>query len=88
MKNTYKNIIAIFAIVIFFIAFFSSAIYKRTKYLEIYHNGVSLLEEGNYKDAVDCFSELPDYMNYKDIRDLLKEYEVYDVCPYCGHILN
>lgn len=49
-----------------------------------------MLEAGEYGAAVECFDEIPDYMNYKDISTLLYEYidENHTICPNCGHVVE
>ena len=81
------RIIIICEISIFIVAFFGSAFHTRNKYIEFYNEGVSLLEEENYTDAIDRFSNIPNYIDYEDIRELLEEYQI-DVCPRCGLILE
>lgn len=82
-----KITIIICSIVVFSVLFCSSAVYVRNEYIEIYNEGVSLLEEGNYIDALNRFSDIPNYIDYRDIRELLEEYQI-DVCPQCGFILE
>lgn len=86
MKRKFIIAASIFIFIIFIISFFGSAIYLRTKYTDIYNQGVKLLYTGDYIKAIDCFNDIPDYMNYKDISDLLEGYQV--VCPHCGELLN
>lgn len=64
------------------------AIDTKNSYIEIYNNGVSLLEYGKFDEAVDTFSEIPEYIDYKDIRELLDKYGIDNVCPECGHVLE
>ena len=72
------------SIVIIFLILFSFAVYKRNKYnTEIYNEGVYLLQEGNYTEAIETFSNIPNYIRYKDIPELLNEYQI-PVCPNCG----
>ena len=71
MKRKFIIAASIFIFIIFIISFFGSAIYLRTKYTDIYNQGVKLLYTGDYIKAIDCFNDIPDYMTYKDISDLL-----------------
>ena len=64
------------------------AIDTKNSYIEIYNNGVSLLEYGKFDEAVDTFSEIPEYIDYKDIRESLDKYGIDNVCPECGHVLE
>lgn len=82
-----KIMIIICSIVAFSILFCSSAVYVRNEYIEIYNEGVSLLEEGDYINALNRFSDIPNYIDYRDIRELLEEHQI-DVCPRCGLILE
>ena len=87
MKN--KIMCIIIGVLFLLIALvFGFGIHARNKCMEAYYEGVSLLKSGNYMAAIDCFNDIPDYIEYKDIAELLREYEVKDVCPYCGHILK
>ena len=65
---------------------FCFLIVQRSKYLDIYNEGVSLLEAGACEEAIDCFSEIPNYLRYRDISELLEEHDL--VCPYCGHVME
>ena len=72
------------SVTIIFLILFSFAVYKRNKYnTEIYNEGVYLLQEGNYTEAIETFSNIPNYIQYKDIPELLNEYQI-PVCPNCG----
>ena len=72
------------SVAIIFLILFSFAVYKRNKYnTEIYNEGVYLLQEGNYTEAIETFSNIPNYIRYKDIPELLNEYQI-PVCPNCG----
>lgn len=70
--------------VILLIGFAKMAIDIRNSFTEIYNKGVVYLNEGKYQKAVECFKEIPNYLNYRDISDLLQEY---DTCPECGQVL-
>lgn len=63
------------------------AFYTRNEYLEIYNEGVALLENGSVTEAVDIFREIPNYTQYRDIAELLEEYG-FSVCPHCGSLLE
>lgn len=82
MNKRFK-ILATSSVILFLIVFFSSAIYTRNKYTEIYNEGVYLLQEGRYTKAIDCFHNIPNYIQYKDISELLNKYKI-PVCPNCG----
>ena len=82
-----KIVVIICSIVVFSVLFCSSAVYTRNEYIKIYNEGVSLLEKGNYTDALNRFSDIPNYIDYRDIRELLEEHQI-DVCPRCGLILE
>ena len=81
------NIITFGVTFLLFIITFSYAFYMRGKYAKIYDNGISLLEDGKYEEAVDCFSGIPNYIDYQDISELLNTYEV-SVCSHCGALLK
>lgn len=81
------NIITFRVIFLLLIITFGYAFHMRGEYRKVYDNGVSLLEEGKYTEAVDCFSDIPDYMDYQDISKLLNKYGV-SVCPHCGALLE
>ena len=88
MKKLYiKLLLWIVAIVSFLVVFFSFAFYTREKYIEIYNDGVSLLEAGKYMEAVERFNDIPNYINYRDIEELIIEYNIDFVCPHCGKML-
>ena len=87
MRKKTKVTIIISSIIVFLIAFFGYAFYTRNRYIEIYDKGVSLLEEGKYEEAIDCFNDIPDYIRYQDIAELLDEYDV-PVCRHCGSLLE
>lgn len=55
----------------------------REKYMNIYNEGVSLLEDGDHIGAIQRFIEIPNYMEYKNIANLLEGYEV---CSECGTV--
>ena len=74
------------AIILFFVLFLGSAVKTRDKYFEIYNRGVSLLESGQYFEAIECFENISNYMGYRDIPELLEKYQV--VCPECGSVLK
>ena len=87
-KIIFKVIITLLAILSFLVVFFSFAFYTRDKYKEIYNEGVSLLEQGKYMEAVERFNDINDnYINYRDVKELLIEYNIDFVCPHCGEIL-
>lgn len=67
---------------------FIFALHMRFNYEEAYNEGVSLLESGDYMGAIECFNDIPDYIEYEDISELLKKYKVDNVCPYCGHVIE
>ena len=81
------NIITFGIIFLFFILSIGYAFHMRGAYRKVYDNGVSLLEDGKYTEAVDCFSGIPDYMDYRDVSELLNKYGV-SVCPHCGTLLD
>lgn len=78
--NIYLCILVL--IISFFVVGICDAFIKREKYLVIYNEGKSLLENGFYDKALKKFEEIPDYMNYKDIDELLG---LPEICPECGH---
>lgn len=41
----------------------------------IYNDGVQLLKENKYEEAVEKFSEIPEYLKYRDIVELLEDYK-------------
>lgn len=86
MGKKFRIIISL-TIIIFLIVFFSSAFYTREKYIKIYDEGVSLLDAGNYKEAIECFNDIPNYTNYRDISKLLEKHG-FSICPYCGSLLE
>lgn len=89
MKSKCKILIRalmIISLVAFITCYFGSAFYLRFKYQRSYNEGVSLLESGCYDKAIDCFNEIPDCRNYKDIGDLLKDHQL--ICPYCGSVIE
>ena len=75
------------AVILFLIVFFSFAVYKRNKYIEFYNEGVYLLQEGRYTEAIDSFRNIPNYIQYKDISELFDEYQI-QVCSNCGLALE
>lgn len=87
VSRKFKRVLIFLAIILFFIIFFTSAFYKRKEYMGFYNKGVSLLEEGKYSEALDSFSEIPDYIRYQDIAELLDKYDI-QVCPYCGSVID
>lgn len=82
-----NRIIISLIIIIFLTVFFSFTFYMREKNIKIYNEGVSLLESGKYKEAVERFDDIPDYTNYRDISKLLEKYG-FSICPYCGALLE
>ena len=86
MKIKNRNYIIIFGIIfiILRIGFAKITIDNRNRFTEIYNKGVIYLNEGKYQKAVECFKEIPDYPNYRDISDLLQEH---NICPECGQVL-
>lgn len=82
MSKRFK-ILSTSAVILFLIVFFSSAVYKRNKYIEFYNEGVYLLQEGRYTEAIESFRNIPNYIQYKDISELFDEYQI-PVCPNCG----
>lgn len=91
MKDKIENAIRISSMAIIMTTIIITcifALHKRDKYEEAYNEGVSLLKQGNYDEAIEYFSEIPDYIEYKDTSDLLEVYDVDTVCPYCGHVLK
>ena len=73
--------------VVFLIIFFCSAVHMRNEYTRIYDEGVYLLETGNYKGAIECFNDIPNYTDYRDVSELLEKYE-FSICPNCGSLLE
>lgn len=86
MSKKFRIIISLM-IIVFLVVFFSSAFYTRDKYIKIYNEGVSLLETGNYKEAIECFDDIPSYTDYRDISKLLKKHG-FSICPHCGSLLE
>lgn len=82
MSKRFK-ILLISAVILFLIVFISFDIYDRYKYKEFYNEGVYLLQEGRYIEAIDSFRNIPNYTNYKDISELFNKYQI-PVCPNCG----
>ena len=82
MSKRFK-ILLISAVILFLIVFISFGIYDRNKYKEFYNEGVYLLQEGRYIEAIDSFRNIPNYTNYKDISELFNKYQI-PVCPNCG----
>ena len=83
MSKRFKILVMSSLVILFLIIFFSSAIYKRNEYIEIYNEGVYLLQEGRYTEAIESFRNIPNYIQYKDISELFDEYQI-PVCPNCG----
>ena len=73
--------VAITCIVVFFVILFVAATCLRNKYMQIYYDGVSLLQIGEYEAAVERFNDIPNYQEYQDISDLLT---MKHICPSCG----
>ena len=86
MKYATKIIFGIFTFVIM-VAFVSFTIYKRNEYTVIYNEGIYLLEQGKLTDAIECFEDIPDYINYRDMPEVLDRYNI-PVCPHCGYPLE
>lgn len=63
------------------------ALLLRNRYLDLYNNGIASLESGDYTKAIEYFTSIPNYNSYRDVKELLSEYEV-TTCPYCGSVLN
>lgn len=73
----------IIVVVIFGIAFIiSSASYMKKSNEKIYNTATELLQEEKYDEAFKCFTDIPNYINYRDVKELL---ESNNICPYCGH---
>lgn len=83
-----KIIIIILVSIVFILLGIIYAFYIKNEYKAIYDRGVILLEDGDYSGAINKFEEIPDYIKYGDIQDLLLKYEIKDVCPYCGKHLK
>ena len=58
----------------FLLAFFYYAFTGRKYCLSWYNEGVHYLEENNCTKAVECFENIPNYRNYKDISVLLDQH--------------
>ena len=52
-----------------------------------YDAGVKLLEAGEVDSALVEFEKIPEYIDYKDIKELLLKYDV-PVCEHCGMPLD
>ena len=85
MKKRTKRTLIVAGVLLFLVLCFGSATCDRKHYMAIYHEGVSYLEAGDYKKAVDTFQEIPNYTSYQDIGDLLIER---DICPNCGAVME
>ena len=72
----------------FLAAIIFSAIAIKDNYNKIYNEGLSLLESGETDSAIECFHQIPNYINYKDIRKLIVEYDIDTICPNCGESIN
>ena len=84
MSKKFRIIINLM-IIVFLIVFFSYVFYTKEKYIKIYKEGVSLLDAGNYKESIECFNDIPNYTNYRDISKLLEKHKI---CQYCGSLLE
>lgn len=49
---------------------------------KIYNKATELLQEEKYDEAFKCFTDIPNYENYRDVKEIL---ENNNICPYCGH---
>ena len=82
-KITYLLNLFIIILLVFII---SISIFLRIKYQQIYNEGVSLLNEGNYEAAIERFNDIPNYENYYNTRELLQDYCQF--CPNCGKMIK
>ena len=75
MKSRTKMILFLIAFVIVFIATLFVLEIKQY-YSNIYDEGVALLEAGDYEAAVERFEDIPRYTHYRDVYELLINYQI------------
>ena len=77
-----------FAIGVFIVAFCTYAVHERKNNERIYNEAVILLEAGKADEAIDKFREMDNFIQYQGVQELLINYHIDTVCPYCGHDLK
>lgn len=88
-KSSIKIVIVCTLLVVGFLtAIMFSLIAIKDNYNKIYNEGVSFLESGEIDSAIECFDQIPNYIQYKDIKELFIEYEIDNICPNCGKSID
>ena len=73
---------------IFLLLFGSYAVHERKNNERIYNEAVVLLEAWKTDEAIDKFREMDNFIQYQGVQELLINYHIDTVCPYCGHDLK
>lgn len=87
-KQFVYKLVFIMLVSLLLLGYFSLAEHARRYNRSIYDQSVELFEDGKYEEAVECLRQIPDYMQYRGVPELLHKYDIDFVCPKCGHLLT